>query len=258
MIGMDASVNTKVGCQGCRSSEPLPFDFTMAFHPIVDLGRGIVWGYEALVRGTQGQPAGQILSQVDESRQYKFDQACRVKAIELAGRLFPRTDETRLSINFMPNAVYEPAACIRTSLETARRVGFDTRRIMFEFTENERMVDTEHVARIIAEYKRLGFITAIDDFGAGHAGLNLLADLQTDLIKIDMEIIRGVTDSAARRAIIAGILVMARALDITIIAEGIETEAELATLRDAGIDLFQGFLFAKPALEDLPTVSLRT
>jgi EAL domain-containing protein (putative c-di-GMP-specific phosphodiesterase class I) len=258
MIGMDASVNTKVGCQGCRSSEPLPFDFTMAFHPIVDLGRGIVWGYEALVRGTQGQPAGQILSQVDESRQYKFDQACRVKAIELAGRLFPRTDETRLSINFMPNAVYEPAACIRTSLETARRVGFDTRRIMFEFTENERMVDTKHVARIIAEYKRLGFITAIDDFGAGHAGLNLLADLQTDLIKIDMEIIRGVTDSAARRAIIAGILVMARALDITIIAEGIETEAELATLRDAGINLFQGFLFAKPALEDLPTVSLRT
>jgi EAL domain-containing protein (putative c-di-GMP-specific phosphodiesterase class I) len=258
MIGMEASVNTKVGCQGCRSSEPLPFDFTMAFHPIVDLDRGVVWGYEALVRGAQGQPAGQILSQVDESRQYKFDQACRVKAIELAGRLFPRTDETRLSINFMPNAVYEPAACIRTSLETARRVGFDTRRIMFEFTENERMVDTKHVARIIAEYKRLGFITAIDDFGAGHAGLNLLANLQTDLIKIDMEIIRGVTDSAARRAIIAGILVMARALDITIIAEGIETEAELATLRDAGIDLFQGFLFAKPALEDLPTVSLRT
>ena len=258
MIGMEASVNTKVGCQGCRSSEPLPFDFTMAFHPIVDLDRGVVWGYEALVRGTQGQPAGQILSQVDEGRQYKFDQACRVKAIELAGRLFPRTDETRLSINFMPNAVYEPAACIRTSLETARRVGFDTRRIMFEFTENERMVDTKHVARIIAEYKRLGFITAIDDFGAGHAGLNLLADLQTDLIKIDMEIIRGVTDSAARRAIIAGILVMARALDITIIAEGIETEAELATLRDAGINLFQGFLFAKPALEDLPTVSLRT
>ncbi|MFL5135405.1 MAG: EAL domain-containing protein [Microvirga sp.] len=255
---MEASVNTKVRCQGCGSSEPLPFDFTMAFHPIVDLGRGVVWGYEALVRGTQGQPAGQILSQVDEGRQYKFDQACRVKAIELAGRLFPRTDETRLSINFMPNAVYEPAACIRTSLETARRVGFDTRRIMFEFTENERMVDTKHVARIIAEYKRLGFITAIDDFGAGHAGLNLLADLQTDLIKIDMEIIRGVTDSAARQAIIAGILVMARALDITIIAEGIETEAELATLRDAGIDLFQGFLFAKPALEDLPTVSLRT
>jgi EAL domain-containing protein (putative c-di-GMP-specific phosphodiesterase class I) len=227
----------------------------MAFHPIVDVTRGAVWGYEALVRGTSGESAGAILSQVDEERQYKFDQACRVKAIELAGRLFPATEDTRLSINFMPNAVYEPAACIRTSLETARRVGFDTKRIMFEFTENERMADTKHVARIIAEYRRLGFITAIDDFGAGHAGLNLLANFQTDLIKIDMELIRGIQDSAARQAIIAGILVMARALDITIIAEGIETEAELATLQSAGINLFQGFLFARPAIESLPTVS---
>ena len=227
----------------------------MAFHPIVDLTRGAVWGYEALVRGTNGESAGSILSQVDEERQYKFDQACRVKAIELAGRLFPAMEDTRLSINFMPNAVYEPAACIRTSLETARRVGFDTKRIMFEFTENERMADTKHVARIIAEYRRLGFITAIDDFGAGHAGLNLLANFQTDLIKIDMELIRGIQDSAARQAIIAGILVMARALDITIIAEGIETEAELATLQSAGINLFQGFLFARPAIESLPPVS---
>ncbi|MBM1171244.1 EAL domain-containing protein [Microvirga arabica] len=228
----------------------------MAFHPIVDLARGIVWGYEALVRGTKGESAGAILSQVDEERQYKFDQACRVKAIELAGRLFPATEDTKLSINFMPNAVYEPAACIRTSLETARRVGFDMKRIMFEFTENERMTDTKHVARIIAEYRRLGFITAIDDFGAGHAGLNLLANFQTDLIKIDMELIRGIADSAARQAIVAGILVMARALDITIIAEGIETEAELSSLRSAGVNLFQGFLFARPAVESLPTVSL--
>jgi EAL domain-containing protein (putative c-di-GMP-specific phosphodiesterase class I) len=227
----------------------------MAFHPIIDIRRGVVWGYEALVRGTRGEPAGAILSQVDEERQYKFDQACRVKALELAGRLFPAAEDTKLSINFMPNAVYEPAACIRTSLETARRVGFDTKRIMFEFTENERMVDTKHVARIIAEYRRLGFITAIDDFGAGHAGLNLLADFQTDLIKIDMELIRGIAGSTARQAIISGILVMARALDITIIAEGIETEAELAILKSAGIDLVQGFLFARPAIESLPAVS---
>ncbi|MDF2687617.1 MAG: diguanylate phosphodiesterase [Microvirga sp.] len=246
---------TKLGCQGCRNSEPLPFDFTMAFHPIIDVKRGVVWGYEALVRGTKGESAGAILSQVDDERQYKFDQACRVKAIELAGRLFPATEDTKLSINFMPNAVYEPAACIRTSLETARRVGFDTKRIMFEFTENERMADTKHVARIVAEYRRLGFITAIDDFGAGHAGLNLLANFQTDLIKIDMELIRGISDSAARQAIIAGILVMARTLDITIVAEGIETEAELATLKSAGINLFQGFLFARPAIESLPPVS---
>lgn len=247
-------MNAIVKCQGCRSSAPLPFDFTMAFHPIVDLDRMSVWGYEALIRGTQGQSAFTILDQVDDSNRYKFDQSCRVKAIELAGQLFCPDSDTRLSINFMPNAVYEPSACIRTSLETARRVGFNPRRIMFEFTENERMEDTVHVARIVAEYKRLGFITAIDDFGAGHAGLNLLARFQPDIIKIDMEIIRGIADSAARQAIIAGIMVMARSLDITVIAEGIETDTELAILRGAGIDLFQGYLFARPAIEHLPPV----
>jgi EAL domain-containing protein (putative c-di-GMP-specific phosphodiesterase class I) len=72
-----------------------------------------------------------------------------------------------------------------------------------------------------------------------------------------MELIRGITASATRQAIISGILVMARALNITVVAEGIETEAELSTLKDAGIRLFQGFLFAKPAIERLPEVSFK-
>ncbi|WP_267428319.1 EAL domain-containing protein, partial [Methylobacterium sp. GC_Met_2] len=172
----------------------------MAFHPIVDVCRGAVWGYEALVRGTEGQGAGQILGMVDEVNRYKFDQACRVKAIKLAGSLFP-DDETRLSINFMPNAVYEPAACIRATLDAARRVGFAHQQIMFEFTENERMTDVAHVQRIIAEYRKQGFTTALDDFGAGYAGLNLLASFQPDFIKLDMEMIRGIATSPARQTI---------------------------------------------------------
>jgi EAL domain-containing protein (putative c-di-GMP-specific phosphodiesterase class I) len=248
----------KAGCQGCRDGELLPFDFTMAFHPIVDVSRGAIWGYEALVRGSEGQGAGHVLSQVTEANRYKFDQACRVKAIELAGRLFPRDDDTRLSINFMPNAVYEPSACIKATLAAAKRVGFRPERIMFEFTENEQVADPNHVKRIIAEYKRLGFITGIDDFGAGHAGLNLLANFQPDLIKLDMDLIRGIEGSRARQAIVAGVVGIARALDITVLAEGIETEAELVTLQAAGINLFQGYLFAKPALQSLPAVARLT
>lgn len=244
----------KVECRGCRDGELLPFDFTMAFHPIVDLGRGTVWGYEALVRGTQGQGAGHVLGQVTEANRYKFDQACRVKAIELAGRLFPAQSDTRLSINFMPNAVYEPSACIRATLAAAKRVGFRPERIMFEFTENEQVSDPNHLKRIVAEYRRLGFLTAIDDFGAGHAGLGLLANFQPDLIKLDMDLIRGVEGSRARQVIVAGVVGIARALEMTVLAEGIETEAEVLTLRAAGINLFQGYLFAKPALEHLPPV----
>lgn len=245
---------SKTRCQGCRDGAPLPFGFTMAFQPIIDVSRNRVWGYEALVRGEEGEGAGWVLGQVDDSNRYKFDQACRVRAIELAGALFLDT-ETKLSINFMPNAVYEPAACIRATLETARRGGFSHQQIMFEFTENERMVDVSHVQRIIAEYRKQGFLTALDDFGAGYAGLNLLASFQPDLIKLDMELIRGVAYSAARQTIIACVTTMARELDVTVLAEGVETEAELMALRTAGIDLFQGYLFAKPALAALPSVS---
>ncbi|KQP62796.1 EAL domain-containing protein [Methylobacterium sp. Leaf112] len=243
----------RIQCQGCHDGEPLAFDFTMAFHPIVDIERRSVWGYEALVRGTEGQGAFQILSQVDETNRYKFDQACRVKAIELAGSLFLNGD-TKLSINFMPNAVYEPAACIRATLEAARRVGFAHEQIMFEFTENERMADVAHVKRIISEYRKQGFVTALDDFGAGYAGLNLLANFLPDLIKLDMELIRGIATSPERQIIIACITTMARELGVTVLAEGVETDAELIALRAAGIHLFQGYLFAKPAIARLPDI----
>jgi EAL domain-containing protein (putative c-di-GMP-specific phosphodiesterase class I) len=240
-------------CQGCRDGEPLPFAFTMAFQPIVDLGRRRVWGYEALVRGPAGESAASILAQVTDETRYKFDQACRVKAIELAGRMLP-DDDTMLSINFMPNAVYEPAACIRASLEAARRVGLRQERLMFEFTEDERVTDPAHTARIIAEYKRQGFLTALDDFGAGYSGLNLLANFQTDLIKIDMALIRGVDTDRVRQAIVAAIVGMARALNLQVIAEGVETDAEIMILHAAGIVLFQGYRLARPQLERFPGV----
>lgn len=116
-------MTTPKHCAGCKDGETLSFDFTMAFQPIVDMAARRVWGYEALVRGMEGQGAGAVLSQVNTVNRYRFDQACRVKAITSASDLF-RDPHLRLSINFMPNAVYEPAACIRTSLETAQKVGF--------------------------------------------------------------------------------------------------------------------------------------
>lgn len=241
-------------CKACRDGSPLGFEFSMAFQPIVDVEAGRPWAYEALVRGPDGESAWSILSQVTDANRYKFDQAARVKAIELAGRLF-QDDDTKLSINFMPNAVYEPAACIRASLAAAEEVGFSRNRLIFEFTESEQ-VDVAHVSRIIDEYRRQGFLTAIDDFGSGYSGLNLLAQYQPDIIKLDMELIRGISESRSRRAIVSGVLATAHALDLTVIAEGVETREELATLREAGIRLFQGYLLAKPGFETLPTLGL--
>jgi EAL domain-containing protein (putative c-di-GMP-specific phosphodiesterase class I) len=244
-----------IGCRACRAGTNLDFEFTMAFQPILDIGTGTVWAYEALVRGPNGEPAYTILDRVTDENRYQFDQAARVKAIELAGRLFPRDSDTRLSINFMPNAVYEPNACIRASLDAAHRVDFAHRRIMFEFTEQERFRDTEHVKGIVAAYRKQGFLTALDDFGAGFAGLSLLANFRPDLIKIDMDLLRGIDTDAGRYAIVSGVVAIARALGVTVLAEGVETAAELDALRGLGITLVQGYHFSKPLLEELPLVA---
>src|SRR6478736_4340523 len=224
-----------MACDGCTTSSKLDFDFSMAFQQIYDAAAGRVWGYEALVRGSAGEGAFSVLSKVSPEQKYRFDQDCRVKAIELASRLFPADEPLMLSINFMPNAVYEPAACLRATLSAARRNNFPTSAIMFEFTENEEVADPAHLQNIITEYRKHGFTTAIDDFGAGHAGLGLLVDFQPDLLKIDMKLLRDVDTSPARQAVVDGIVGIAEKLDINVLAEGIETEAEYRMLKDAGI-----------------------
>jgi EAL domain-containing protein (putative c-di-GMP-specific phosphodiesterase class I) len=97
-------------------------------------------------------------------------------------------------------------------------------------------------------------ITAIDDFGAGHSGLNMLADFQPDVIKIDMALTRAINTDVVRYEIARAIIGLCKTLHISVIAEGVETIEEAVTLRELGVRLFQGYLFAKPALEKLSAV----
>jgi EAL domain-containing protein (putative c-di-GMP-specific phosphodiesterase class I) len=108
-------------CEGCGDEAGLGFELTMAFQPIVRASSGEVFAYEALVRGVNGEGAGAVFAHVHQGNRYRFDQMCRVKAIELAAKLGM---QAKLSINFMPNAVYQPELCIRTTLEAAQRFGF--------------------------------------------------------------------------------------------------------------------------------------
>lgn len=222
--------------------------FTMAFQPIYDCASGEVFAHEALLRSPTGGGAYEILSQVTKENRYGFDQSCRVRAIELAAQL-GMTD--CLSINFMPNAVYDPDHCIQATLWAADKHDFPIERIIFEFTEGESIRDTSHLRNIVTRYKARGFRTAIDDFGAGYAGLNLLADVQPDIVKIDMDLIRRLDMDWTRRSIVAAIRRLCDDLGITVIAEGIETEGECAALIDLGIMLQQGYLHARPQFEAL-------
>ena len=223
----------------------------MALQPIVNLSTKTVFAQEALVRGPNGEGAGTVLAQVNETNRYRFDQTCRIEAVRLGAKLGV---ESLLSINFLPNAVYRPEACLRTTFDAAASVGFPTERIMFEFSEAERIEDVAHVRGIIEHYKARGFKTAIDDFGAGYSGLNLLAELRTDFIKLDMALVRDIDRDRTRQAIVRGILTVCTDLAIEPIAEGVESLAEVHALEDLGIELFQGYYFARPAFQALATV----
>lgn len=245
---------SRAGCTGCRTPAA-HFDLAMAFQPIVDVEADTIFAYEALVRGADGTSAGALLASLTEDTRYAFDQACRKAAIEQAVAAGLLDTGALLSINFMPNAVYSPLACIQLTLETARATGLPTDRLMFEFTENERL-DVDHVIGIVDAYRKMGFTTALDDFGAGHAGLGLLARFTPDVLKLDMELVRDIDTILSRRLIVESVARMARAMGITVIAEGIETEAEATTLRTLGIRYLQGYHFARPAVRALPFVNL--
>ena len=223
----------------------------MAFQPIVNATTGTIFGHEALVRGLNREPAGEIFKHVNDQNRYRFDQGCRTKAIELAARL---RVEGFLSINFLPNAVYKPELCIQATLRAAEKYGFPIDRIIFEFTEDEKITSAAHLRSIVDYYKSRGFKTAIDDFGAGYAGLNMLAEIQTDIVKIDMELIRHIDRSKPRQTIVKNIVRLCADMSIDVIAEGVESYEELAALKSLGIDLHQGYYFARPAFEALATV----
>lgn len=244
--------SSKRSCQACNADKPLGIEFEYAFQPIVDISSRTIFAHEALIRGPNNESAYSILAQVNDNNRYQFDQACRMAAVKAAATL---NMKEMLSINFLPQAVYSPKACIRTTLEACAKYGFSEKQIIFEVYEGEKVEDEQHLVSIFESYKELGFKTAIDDFGAGYSGLNLLSKFQPDIVKIDINLIRDIEQIKAKRAIVAGIIATCKQLDILVLAEGVETKAERDCLIDLGIELMQGYYFCRPAFKALGEIN---
>lgn len=252
MTVFPSSLTSSNGCQGCKNTLELDIDFTFAFQPIVDVRDQSIFAHEALVRGINGDGALSVLEKVTDQNRYRFDQLCRVRAISTAAQLGMTQ---HLSINFLPNAVYRPELCIRSTLEAARVHNFPLDRLIFETVESECVDNNHHLTNILREYREFGFKTAIDDFGAGYSGLTLLADFQPDLIKLDIALVRNIHRDRSRQAIVRGVVIICAELGIKIIAEGVEHAEERDFLTDCGVYLMQGFWFAKPAFEAMALVA---
>lgn len=226
--------------------------FSHAFQPIVDIASARTIAYEVLVRGPNGEPPYFVFDQLDPEQLIAFDQFSREKAIGTAAHLGV---ECALNLNFTPEAIVsENGHYIQTTLDKAAGQGFAQRQIVIEITESEIIRDTALFQSILNDFRRKNTPIAIDDFGSGYAGLNALAEIMPDMIKLDMELIRGIDGNGPRQSIVRAICGVCFDLGIDILAEGVETEAEFTFLRHQGITLYQGFLFAKPGFEILPKI----
>lgn len=234
----------------CACAQPFPVKLKFAFQPIVDVGSRSVFAQEALVRGENGESAGSILAQVDNHNLYAFDRTCRIGAVKAASGLMQKRSEL-LSINTMPNSVYDPETCLRTTIAAAEACDFPVSQIMFEMTEHEAINNFDHFVSIVKAYKSMGFITAVDDFGAGYSGLSLFARVMPDVIKLDRALIDGVGGSAIQKAVVGNLLDLCGKFDIKVIAEGVETETDYRALTALGVTLFQGYYFSRPVLDAL-------
>jgi EAL domain-containing protein (putative c-di-GMP-specific phosphodiesterase class I) len=212
---------------------------------------GSVFGYEALLRGREENgdlvSAGSLFSVATETRLlFTLDLIARQQAIR--AKAAQRTPRARLFVNFNPSSIYDPAYCLRTTHSFVREMGLMPSDIVFEVTESSEVRNQAHLRGILAFYRQAGFGIALDDIGAGYSGLNMLQELRPDYVKIDMALIRDVDQDPYKQSIVAHLIGIARDTGARIVAEGIETEAELAWVRSAGVHLLQGYLLGRPAM----------
>lgn len=228
---------------------------THAFQPIVDVTTHTVFAYEALLRGPNNEPACSLLDNIGEHALRALDRRSRVAALSLAARL---GIDTRVSLNALPDSIGDENDRVDALAAASADCGIPPHRIIIEVTENELIADVGRFSDIAGEYRRLGFLLAIDDFGAGHSGLNLFADFQPDIIKLDMNLVRNIAARGPRQSIARAIMQVCEDLGIDVIAEGVETHDEYDWFALNGITLFQGYLFGRPAFEALVPAVLPT
>lgn len=226
---------------------------TFAFQPIVDAPNRKVVAYEALVRGPVGESAATIINHITPEDLPRFDELCRSSAMQLASRLGIDCD---LNLNLLPQGFHDDRDCLASTLDAAIKYNFFPERLVVEVTEGEVLGNQERFTNLMDVYRGLGMRLAIDDFGSGYSGLNLLADFQPDQVKLDKKLARGIASRGPRQAIVRGILQVCRDLGIELIAEGIETAEEFRWFSDQGVTLFQGYLFGRPGFQLLPPVHL--
>lgn len=240
----------------CAESETTVTDtdaFSFAMQPIIDPFSCQTDSLEAVMQCSyEGSPL-EHLSQLAREKIYQADLHSKKAAFALAKKL--GIEGQRLSVNLLPMSLVMVPNAVNFLLGEIEAYGLVPEQIVVEITENEVISRIEEVETAIKQLKAAGMSLAIDNFGAGYAGLSLLVRFQPDRVKIDHSIIRDVHKSGPKQAIVQAIIKCCSSLEIGVIATGVEKAEEWMWLEAAGIFNFQGDLFAKPKLNGIPAVA---
>ncbi|MEZ4360946.1 MAG: EAL domain-containing protein [Kofleriaceae bacterium] len=228
---------------------------TTVYQPIVDLGTGDVFGYEALSRGPKRsllESPATLFTVADEvDLTYELDRACFRNALRSAIGMSP---VHRLFVNLLPMSFYDTTFIELEAGNLLSAAGLTPANIVFEITERLAIENFATFRRALASYTAMGFGVAIDDVGTRHANLETVMSLRPHFIKISDVLIRGVARSPVKREMLRSLGRIAQAVDAVVVSEGIETLDDLSCLRDLGLRYGQGYFMARPAAPFPPLV----
>jgi len=226
------------------------------FQPIIDMRSGCIHGYEGLIRGPSDGPLHSPLTLFKLARAHgltvKVEHLCRqvvleqFAALRLPGKLF---------LNVSPECLLQPEARRGETLEYIQRLGLDPQRVIIELTESQPTYDYDLLREAVEHYRSMGFRIAIDDLGEGFSSLRLWSELRPEYVKIDMHFVQGINQDPVKRQFVHSIQEIAQKSATEVIAEGIETQAELLLIRELGIDFGQGYHIARPHGNPATTLS---
>lgn len=236
-----------------ESTLPSDTDFSFAFQPIIDPMSQRVIALEALIRGKDGETPAAYFDKFKHEDVYTADLQSKKTAFAMASAL--RLNHKMLSVNLLPMTLVNKPDAVSFLINEIAAHGLVPEQIIVEFTESEVISRFDTFAQAVKSLKAAGICVAIDHFGAGFAGLQLLSRFQPDRIKISRELITDVHKSGPRQAIIQAIIKCCASLEIMISAVGVEKPEEWMWLESAGIEIFQGNLFAKACLNGIPSVA---
>jgi EAL domain-containing protein (putative c-di-GMP-specific phosphodiesterase class I)/ActR/RegA family two-component response regulator len=213
----------------------------VAYQPIVSARSGEIFGYEALLRSAEEAlpNPGAVLEVAEKlERLNSLGRAIRQRAADGMQTAQP---DTLLFVNLHTTDLLDPEL-----LSPNSALAKIAHRVVLEITERSSIERIKDVRERVAQLRQMGFKIAVDDLGAGYAGLTSFALLEPEIVKLDMSLVRNVHKSATRQKLIQSMTALCRDMGMLVVGEGVESVEERDTLIELGCDLLQGYLLAKP------------